>query len=393
MAPLASFARLLLGTMALLLLHVPARADEEAIRAASEALVQAWNRYDGAAWSALLTHDAWYSPTAARYGEQNNRERLPGYFETTARDRHLAWRIVRLRPLADGAVGVVLVQTMSMLPKTGDSHAMSFTSDPSYARWRREADGRWRLAYFTSDKGSALAAMQKDEGPAPGTAAAPATVAAAAPPAGLAAATVRAPFAPRTLGQPPAEYTAFWGERTQGCNVCHAQPPTLPSSTNASRIVAVGAAAATAAALRSAMSPRTGFTDQMAPLLADPTLGDDALDALRRYLQDVRDGAALATVTFDKPRAVRRVELHNERSTRDAPARLAELRLEGPFAIDQAKSSCRVGAAIGGQSTCRVVLRAAAGAAPGATGTLVWRFAPTPGLEPQPRPMALRIGE
>jgi hypothetical protein len=89
---------------------VPTRADEGAIRAASEALVQAWNRYDGAAWSALLTHDAWYSPTAARYGELNNRETLPGYFETTARDRHLAWRIVRLRPLADGAVGVVLVQ-------------------------------------------------------------------------------------------------------------------------------------------------------------------------------------------------------------------------------------------------------------------------------------------
>jgi ketosteroid isomerase-like protein len=375
----------LLGALAmLLLLHAPARADEAAVRAASDALVQAWNRNDQAAWTALLTDDAWYSPTADGYGRGNNRDTLPGYFQVTARERHLAWRIVRLRPLADGLVGVVLVQTASMLPKTGDTYAMVFTSDPSYARWRREGDGRWRLAYFTSDKGSALAAMQKDEAPSPGVAAAASAAAPAAP-------AVRSPPKPRTLGEPPAEYTAFWGRLTQGCNVCHARPPTLPSSTNASRIVAAGAAAADAAALRQAMAPRPGFTDQMGPLVADPALTDAVLDALRRYFVDVRDGAAPAAVVFDAPRAVRDIALHNERASRDTPVTLAELRIEGPFALDGAKSRCRVGARIEGQSTCRVVLRAAARAAPGATGRLLWRFAPTPGLEPAPRSVALRI--
>lgn len=307
MGPLA---RLLLGVLTALLLHTPARADEAAVRAASDALVQAWNRGDGAAWAALLTDDAWYSPTPPRYGAGSNRDTLPGYFDTTARDRHLDWRIVQVRPLAAGSFGVVLVQTASMRPNTGDSDAMRFTSDPCYARWRREPDGRWRLAYFTSDKGSALAEMQNDEAPASGAGAATASGAAALTP------TPARAFPPRVAGQPPAEYTAFWGRLGQGCNVCHARPPALPSSTNASGIVAAGAAAATAAALRQAMAPRPGFTEQMAPLIADPALNDEVLEALRRYLVDVRDGAAAATLGFDAPGAARLPCTHRDTRSR-----------------------------------------------------------------------------
>ena len=67
---------------------------------------------------------------------------------------------MKTRP--DGVVSTVLVQRLSMLPKKNGKYASVFTSEPSFARWRRDADGRWWIAFFTSHKGWALAEMKKD---------------------------------------------------------------------------------------------------------------------------------------------------------------------------------------------------------------------------------------
>jgi hypothetical protein len=56
---------------------------------------------------------------------------------------------------------VVLRHHALMLPKTGDKYASALESTPSLSRWRIEAD-RWRMFYFTSHKGTALAEMKKD---------------------------------------------------------------------------------------------------------------------------------------------------------------------------------------------------------------------------------------
>lgn len=358
-----------------------AHADEAAVRKATEAYVQAWNRHDVKAWSAMVTEDIWYKEAEDFYERYKGRDKAVGLIGYKVENSDLEWKIVRvLKTRPDGQVSVVLVERMQMLPKTDGKYASVFTSDPSYARWRREPDGRWRLSYFTSHKGIALAEIKKDEEAG--------TAVAAAPP-------------PKPAGRPkpprgasayePGEYTAFYGKWAQGCNNCHGRPPGLPSSTETTtRIVAVGAAAADGAALRAAMQRNPA----MAVMLTDPELTDAALDAVRRFLVHVRDGALPEAVTFDTTAAgaTREVELRNERSTLDAPVKLALLRVSGPFALDAARSTCRRGATLAGQASCKVVLRAAAGASAGATGAFEVQFAPTRGLDPQPGRTVLRIG-
>ncbi len=89
----------------------------------------------------------------------------------------------------------------------------------------------------------------------------------------------------------------------------------------------------------------------MGHVLADPALTCAALEAVRRHLVDVRDGAVPEQLAFDAPGATRELQLRNERSSRDAP-----------------------------------------GAAPSATGAVELQLAPTTGLEPRPRRTTLRIG-
>ena len=364
-----------------LLLCGPAAADEAAVRRASDALVQAWNRHDVKAWSSFLTEDVWYTETRDAWERMKGRDKAVEVFAANVQTSDLAWRIVRVHTRPDGVVGVVLAQQVSYLPKTGGTYKAVFTSDPSYARWRREPDGRWRLAYFTSHKGTALAAMKEDDD-------LPHVASAVAPPAP--AVRSKPPPAPGT-GE-PAAYTAFWGRYAQGCNYCHGRPPALPSSESGSRIVAVGAAQPSGAALRMAMQ-RHGLGGTMDTVLADPALTDAELDAVRRYLIDVRDGGSPATVESVAPGAVRHVELRNERSSRDPPARIAELRIDGPFLIDAQASTCRIGKPLPGQTACRVALRTASDhTAAASVGTLIWRLAPAQGLEPQPRRVQLRDG-
>jgi ketosteroid isomerase-like protein len=364
----------------MLLPHDPLHADEAAVRTATEALVGAWNRHDVKAWSAHLTDDVWYTETEDFYERFKGRDKVVGWFSYNVENSDLQWEIVRMRTRPDGLVSVVLVQRMSMLPRTHGKYASVFTSDPSIARWRRDGDGRWRVAFFTSHKGWALAEMKKDDEAF--------EVAAAAVPA--TAASVAAP--PRaTTGSEPWQYTELWSSRAQACSYCHGRPPSLPSSEISSRIVAVGAAAIDGAGLRAAMQ-RQGLGGVMDRLLAEPALTDASLEAVRRYLIDVRDGFTPDRLAFDAPGATRELVLRNERSLRDVPAAIALMRVSGPFVIDTERSTCRSGATLAGQSSCTVVLRAAPSAAAGTTGAAELQLAPTPGLEPALRRTVLHVG-
>lgn len=374
--------RQFLGLAALLVVTAlhggPAKADEAAVRAATRALVDDWNRHDPAAWSAHLAEDVWYTEVDdSHYQRYKGREKAIGAISYSVENSDLQWDIVRMKTRPDGLVSVVLAQRVSMLPKTDGKYKAVYTSDPSLARWRRDADGRWRLVFFTSHKGWALAEIKKDDEGRTAAAPAPAAAAIAAPPRAA-------------TGSEPKEYTMFWGRFAHGCNYCHGRPPGLPSSEIASRIVAVGAATADGAGLRAVMQ-RKEVRDFMAEALADPALTDAALDAVRRYLIDVRDGSLPDELVFDTPGSTRELALRNERSSRDAPATIALLRVSGPFVVDTQRSTCRKGSALAGESACKVVLRAAPGAAT-ASGALEVQLAPTRGLEPRLRRTVLRMG-
>lgn len=373
--------RALLATvaMATLLLSGPAQADEAAVRSASKALVDAWNRHDVKAWSAHLAKDTWYTDVDdGSYQRYKGRDKALGRFSDMVKGSDLQWQIVRMKTRTDGVVSVVLVQRVSMLPKAAGKYQSIFTDDPALARWRRDADGRWRVVFFTSHKGWALAEIKKDD---------EGHVAAAAPtPAPSASEAARGPPGPGAK-----EYMVFRGRFSHGCNYCHGRPPGLPSSEVASRIVAVGAATADGKALRAAMQ-RKALGGPMDLALVDPSLDDATLEAIRHYLVDVRDGALPEQQAFDAPGATLELQLRNERSSRDAPVKITLLRVSGPFSVDAERSTCRYGATLAGQSACQVVMRAAADARPGATGALELQLAPTKGLDPRVRRTTLRIG-
>lgn len=376
-------------------LAASASADEAAVRRATESLVQAWNRHDVQAWAEHLTDDVWYPEGVDHYGRYKGREQVVGLIGDKVRSTDLEWAITRvLQARPDGQVGVVLVERLQVLPRVDGRYHSVFTSDPSYARWRREPDGRWRLSHFTSNRGRALSEIRNDEQAVAGAAVPAASAPAPSISGGAGAQQAARPRPPR--GAPavePGEYTAFYGRYANGCNYCHGRPPTLPGSIDAaSRIVAVGAATADGASLRAAMA-RESLGNPMRVVLDDPALTDDALEAVRRYLVAVRDGAVPEAVVFEGPGSHREIEVRNERAGRDAPARLALLRVSGPFTIDTARSTCRRGVMIAGQSSCRLVLRAAAGpTAASVAGALEVRFAPGSGLDPQPRRSTLRVG-
>jgi hypothetical protein len=183
-------------------------------------------------------------------------------------------------------------------------------------------------------------------------------------------------------GADPPEYTKLWGSRVQGCNACHGRPPALPHSESASRIVAVGAGLPDGAAMRKAMSHERVST-AMQQVLEDPELTDARLEAIRRYLVVVRDGALPAEVAFDKPGATREVVFRNERSPLDKPVKLARVRASGPFRVVPG-GTCKEGGRIAGQAACSVKLRFAGPAGDRSDGALELKFADTPELQPQP---------
>jgi len=333
-------------------------ADDAAVRAALISCVEAWNRHDPKAFGdACLTEDIWFSETDdSFYKRFQGREKVLGMFGYNIENSDLQWQVVSLKALPDGTVAVELKQRLGMLPRTKDGYTQAFDSDPSLARLRREG-GTWKVFFFTSHSRWARALLQELDKPAGAAAAA-----AAAP-----AAKTDARVPPGT--EPPA-YSMQFGSWLS-CLYCHGRRPSV--SEDGHLIVANGAAAVDAAGLRRAMTtPRAGGI--MDRVLADPALTDERLDAIRLWLRAMRDGRA--------ERQSDRIVIQNPRSERDPPARLALLRAEGGWRLP-ANADCRQGAALKGGTQCEIRVP------PGSRGSLVFRFAASPDLQPQEVRLAL----
>lgn len=336
--------------------------DETGVRSALAACVESWNRHEPKAFGDVcLTEDVWFSETDDSFYQRfRGRAKVLGTFGYNIQSTDLQWEVVRVKALPDGTAEVQLKQRVGILPRTQGRYAQTFDSDPSFARLRRDG-GAWKIFFFTSDAGWARSLMRPSAGPA--------TAPTAAPKPALAA-TADAPVPPGV--QPPA-YAIQFGTFSESCFACHGQQPTVSEDGDRGRIVASGAAAADAAALRRAMTtPRAGGI--MDRVLADPALSDARLDSIRLWLRAMRDGRA--------EQKVDRVVIYNPRSERDPPARLALLRAEGAWRLPK-DANCRQGAALKGGTQCEIRVP------PNSRGTLVFRFAASTGLQPQEVRLAL----
>ena len=337
----------------------PAAVDDEAgVHQALQRCVAGWNSHDPKAFGDCLTEDVWFSEADdSFYKRFRGRDKVLGMFDYNIRHTDLHWEVVRMKSLADGSVAVQLKQRAGILPLKDGKYAMAFDSDPSLARLRRE-DGAWKVHFFTSDTRWAQALITEMD--APSRPAAPTAAPTAAPPVPA------ADPAGDPTAEPPA-YTMLFGDRAQSCSYCHGRPPALSEDAKRGRIVAGAAAAADGAALRQAMAqPRVGA--MMDNLLADPALTDERLEAIRRWLVTLRDGRAW--VQSD------RIVIHNPRSDRDPPARLAMLRAEGGLQLPR-DAGCRFGTELAGGTRCEIQVTG------GERGALVFRFADSPGLQPR----------
>jgi hypothetical protein len=331
--------------------------DEAAVRAALQRCVDGWNAHVPKVFGDCLTADVWFSEANdSFYKRFVGRDKVLGMFDYNIRNTDLQWQVVRIQPLPDGSMAVPLKQRIGILPLKDGKYAMSFDSDPSLARLRREGSG-WKVYFFTSDSGWARALIEELE----------ARPKALTPPVTAAARTAPAVAAGAAGTEPPA-YTAPFGEHAQGCVYCHGRPPVLSEDPKRGRIVATGAAAVDGAALRRAMTqPHLG--GMMNDVLADPALTDEALEGIRRWLVSLRDGRAELQPD--------RIVIHNPRSDRDPPARITQLRAEGGWRLPR-DASCRVSTSLAGGASCEIRLTG------GERGALVFRFADAPGLHAQP---------
>ena len=330
---------------------------EAGVRAALERCVAAWNRHVPKAFAdACVTDDVWFTETDdSWYQRFKGRAKMLGLLDYNIRNTDLQWEVVKLQALSDGTVAVQLKQSVGVLPRKQGKYAQSFNSDPSYARLRPEGK-QWKLYFFTSDTGWARALLASS-GPLPGQQAS--SVQPTADP----------PVPPGT--EPPA-YMLPLGVYVRSCSGCHGRPPTPSQDPSLGKIVAAGAAATDAKALRQAMSKPSAAA--MEYVVADPALTDARLDAIRLWLRALRDGRA--------ERQGERVVIHNPRAKSEPPARLALLRAEG-WTLP-ADAGCRQGMALAGGTQCELRI------APGSKGTLVFRFAPGEGLQPQEVRLDLR---
>lgn len=330
--------------------------DEAGVRAALDRCVAAWNRHVPKAFAdACVTDDVWYTEADdSAYRRFKGREKLLGLFDYKIRNTDLDWQIVGLQPLPDGAVAAQLKQRIGVLPRKQGKYAQSFDSDPSYARLRRDGK-RWKIFFFTSDTGWARALLASPD----------------AFPTERVALALPATDPPVPPGTEPPAYMLPFGIYVRSCGSCHGRPPTPSQDPSVGRIVATGAAAADAKALRREMSKPSAAA--MESVLSDAALTDARLDAIRLWLRALRDGRA--------ERQGMRIVIHNPRSAREPPARLVLLRAEGW--TPPANAGCRQGMTLTGGTQCELHL------APGSKGTLVFRFAPGEGLQPQEVRMAI----
>jgi len=141
---------------------MPATTGSEAdLRKAIAELEGAWNRHDVQAWLAQMTDDIWYSAAWDWYERNKGKKAVRNTFEYDVKNTDLKLEIKRVRINPDGTASVSLRYVALLLPKVDGRYKREDVSDPSFGRWRFEA-GKWRLFFFTTDKGWALAEMKKD---------------------------------------------------------------------------------------------------------------------------------------------------------------------------------------------------------------------------------------
>jgi ketosteroid isomerase-like protein len=136
-------------------------ASEASLRESISQYVAAWNRHDVQGWASFLSDDIWYTEAIDFYKRFQGRQAVITSFQDAVKETDLLWDVKRLRIMPDGTATVVVRHVAQILPKTDGKYKSSFESDPSISRWRFEG-GKWRMFFFTSHKGTALAEMKKD---------------------------------------------------------------------------------------------------------------------------------------------------------------------------------------------------------------------------------------
>ncbi|MDM0070676.1 nuclear transport factor 2 family protein [Variovorax sp. J31P207] len=122
---------------------------------------KAWNQHDVDAWLALMTEDVWFTQTLDYYERMKGKKAVKTTFEYDVKNTDLKWDVQRVRMMPDGTASVVLRQVGLIPPKTDGKYKREDVSEPSFSRWRLEG-GKWKLFFFTSNKGWALDEMKKD---------------------------------------------------------------------------------------------------------------------------------------------------------------------------------------------------------------------------------------
>jgi len=134
---------------------------EADVRSAIAQFEKAWNQHDVDAWLAQMTEDVWFTQTLDYYERMKGKKAVKTTFEYDVKNTELKWEVKRVRIMPGGTASVVLRQVGLIPPKVDGKYKREDVSEPSFGRWRLEG-GKWKLFFFTSNKGWALDEMKKD---------------------------------------------------------------------------------------------------------------------------------------------------------------------------------------------------------------------------------------
>jgi uncharacterized protein (TIGR02246 family) len=148
------------------LVRAQAGAEEQKLRDVLKRYQAAWNQHDLKAWSAFLADDIWFTQTfsratTTRSEKMKGREVAEALFRSTFLPSDLSLEVRKIRMMPDGTATVALREVVSHLPKEEGKYRAVFESDPVISRWRKEGN-TWKMFFYTSDKGWALAELKKD---------------------------------------------------------------------------------------------------------------------------------------------------------------------------------------------------------------------------------------
>jgi len=135
--------------------------EELKLRDALKNYQAAWNKHDVNAWAAFLTEDVWFTEARDYYERQRGRSAAAALFKSNLAESELTQEVKKVRFMPDGTASVSMREVVSHLPKTDGKYKAVFESDPVISRWRKEGN-TWKMFFYTSDKGWALAELKKD---------------------------------------------------------------------------------------------------------------------------------------------------------------------------------------------------------------------------------------